>query len=74
MKCSNCRILINIDGFGGYEHYISSKKSMDNNVNNGFFKIIIQNSYETIYECNECKTKWALSEPDFPYKGYFEQR
>ena len=74
MKCQNCKSLISIDGFGGYLHYSSTKESMDNNVHNGFFKIAMSTSYETIYECNKCHTKWALAAPDFPITGYFIQK
>ena len=47
---------------------------MDNNVNNGYFKIISTSQFEVVYQCNECHTKWALAEPDYPIAGYLEQR
>ncbi len=74
MKCINCEKIKNIDGFGGYLHYSSTRQSMDNNVNNGYFKIISTSQFEIVYQCNECHTKWALAEPDYPIAGYLEQR
>lgn len=62
-----------IDGFGGYQHYQSTKKAMEHNVATGFFEIIEQNQYERIYQCKECHTKWVLAEPDFPITGYLKQ-
>lgn len=74
MKCKNCKTMINIDKFGGYQHYISTKKSMDENVRNGYYRIIAKSQFEMIYQCIDCHTKWALAEPDFPIAGYLEQR
>lgn len=71
MKCKNCKELMPINGFSGYSHFQSTKKSMDNNVKNGFFKVVEKNQYETIYQCTTCQTKWVLAEPDFPVMGYF---
>ena len=74
MKCANCKTLVNIDKFDSYKQYVSTKESMNKNVSNGYFKIAKWSQLETIYECNECHTKWALAAPDFPVMGYFVQQ
>lgn len=74
MKCENCKKIVAIDGFGGYIHYVSTRKTMDDNVVNGFFQMIEQNQFERIYQCKVCSTIWVLAEPDFPVTGYLIQR
>lgn len=74
MGCSACGKLISIDGFGGYGHYRSTKTGMDLNVQNGYFKVVNQDRFETVYQCLECKKEWVLAEPDFPVAGYLKER
>ena len=71
MKCDNCNSIIEINEFGGYQHFQSTKNSITENVKNGYMKKVSENSFETMYECNCCHTKWKLSAPDFPIMGYF---
>lgn len=74
MRCLNCGSLVSLNGFGGYEHYETTKQAMDNNVKNGYFKIVEISQFEIVYQCNDCATKWALGEPDFPVVGYFMEK
>lgn len=74
MKCKNCQKINEIDGFGGYLHYSSTKEFMDDNVASGHLKIIAITQFEILYQCEKCQTKWALAEPDYPVTGYLEHR
>lgn len=70
MTCE-CDTLKELQSFGGYGHYESTLLSMMNNVSNGFFRIISQNQFEIIFQCNNCNQIWKLGRPDFPVTGYF---
>ena len=71
MKCSNCDSLTEIKSFSGELQFRSAEKSMAENVNNGFMKNILEDRFETVYECHNCHTRWRLTAPDFPVGGYF---
>ncbi len=73
MKCEQCKQMVQIDGFGGYSHYASTKKIMESIVQNGIFEEIKENEFEKHYKCKICHTIWILAEPDFPVKGYLIQ-
>lgn len=74
MKCEQCEKIIQIDGFGGYLHFDSTKKILDGIVEKGLYEKIEASSFENYYNCKACNTTWILAKPDFPVKGYLVQR
>lgn len=74
MKCEQCEKIIQIDGFGGYLHYDSTKKMLDRIVERGLYGRIEENLFEIHYVCKVCNTTWVLAKPDFPVTGYLIQK
>ena len=70
MKCEQCKKIIQIDGFGGYLHFTSTKGIMDSIVQKDIYEKTQANTFEIYYKCKVCNTTWVLVEPDFPVKGY----
>ena len=67
-------MIIQIDGFGGYMHFISTKKILDNIVQKGLYEKVKDDPFEIQYKCKACNTIWALAQPDFPVTGYLIQK
>lgn len=63
-----------IDGFGGYFHYISTRDQLEELAREGVFEKSEPNPFEVSYQCKQCQTLWVLAEPDFPVKGYLLRR
>ena len=70
MECDVCGMMTQIDGFGGYLHYTSTRNNLDALVREGTFERWEPNSVEVCYRCKRCHTVWGLAEPDFPVTGY----
>ena len=69
--CPYCSVNEEIKGFGGYLHYISTKRGIENNIRNGYIIPLKESETVSVYECAGCHEKWELDKPDFPAAGYF---
>lgn len=70
MSCI-CSTMIEIKGFGGFQHYDSTLNIMKINESNGFFVKVLENKFEVTFRCTQCGQVWKLGIPDFPVQGYF---
>jgi hypothetical protein len=70
MNCI-CNTMIELQGFGGYQHYEGTLNIMKNNIVNGFFTKVSENMFEITFQCTKCGQVWKLGIPDFPVQGYF---
>jgi len=54
MSCG-CNDDIEIYEFGSPGHYESTLRSIEHNIENGFLTIILENQFEIVFQCNDCK-------------------
>lgn len=72
--CIEKRVTVN---FKSLQEYYEFEISLKNDKN--FNKIPVDSSYSNVglieswFECNKCKKKWRLVEPDPPFKGVWEE-
>ena len=74
IKCERCGKIVQIEGFDCYWRYETVKQMFDDYVRQGYYEKLPSEWFEELFRCNVCGTVWALAEPDFPIRGYLEQR
>jgi len=72
-----CRYLYKIDEFYSILEFEKFQKYISQLLKDGhLIEVPVKTKYagfdEQWFECKECKQKWRLVHPDFPFKGFWD--